>query len=682
MRKFSIGRKLLIGGLAAVIIPILVIGVFSVYRATMTISELAIADLDRVADSLAETVEIAMSEQAVKVRNISFSTTVIAAADKVARDGVAAAQNEITAAHREVEKMREADNRLSSILVVGKDGIAFAGAFRGLNVKDRDYLAKAFQGKIAFSEAIKSRATGRPIVTVAAPIYAPNGKAINGAIVMGVETKFFTDIIDKLKIGSTGYAYLVDNKGFYITHPVKESILKVNVSQVKGMESIAAHIAGDKKGNVEYVVDGVRKIAALAPVPVTGWSVVTTLPSDELFAPAATTRNTIVLAGLVFLALASLFFYFFSRTLTRPLECMVEAARKISRGNLDIDTLDEERRDEIGILAKSFGFMVRSLREKAEIAGEIAGGNLTVEVKPSSDEDLLGKALATMVEQLRRQVRETVEGVNILASAGSEIMASVAQMTSSSSETSVAVSETTTTVEEVKQTADMTTQKAKHVSDLGRKTVDISRVGTKAVEDTISGMERIREQVESIADMVVRLSEQSQAIGEIISTVSDLAEQSNLLAVNASIEAAKAGEHGRGFVVVAQEMRSLAEQSRQSTMQVRGILFDVQKAISSAVMATEQGNRAVETGVRLSTQAGEAIESLSASVEEATNASIQIAASSQQQLIGMEQVVRAMENVREASIQNALSTKQTEKAASDLHDLGQRMKELVSHYRI
>jgi methyl-accepting chemotaxis protein len=188
--------------------------------------------------------------------------------------------------------------------------------------------------------------------------------------------------------------------------------------------------------------------------------------------------------------------------------------------------------------------------------------------------------------------------------------------------------------------------------------------------------------VESIADMVVRLSEQSQAIGEIIATVNDLAEQSNLLAVNASIEAAKAGEQGKGFAVVAQEIRSLAAQSKQATTQVRNILFDVQKAISSAVMATELGSKAVAEGVRLSTQAGEAIDVLAESVTESTNAAIQIAASSQEQLIGMDQVVSAMENIREAALQMASSTKQTEKSAHDLHKLGSRLQEIVKFYKV
>ena len=136
------------------------------------------------------------------------------------------------------------------------------------------------------------------------------------------------------------------------------------------------------------------------------------------------------------------------------------------------------------------------------------------------------------------------------------------------------------------------------------------RAGRKSVESAIEGMQRIREQMESIAESIVQLSEQSQAIGEIIATVNDLAEQSNLLAVNAAIEAAKAGEQGKGFAVVAQEVKSLAEQSKQATAQVRTILGDIQKATSAAVMATEQGSKAVEAGVKQSGEAGESIRQL------------------------------------------------------------------------
>ena len=195
-------------------------------------------------------------------------------------------------------------------------------------------------------------------------------------------------------------------------------------------------------------------------------------------------------------------------------------------------------------------------------------------------------------------------------------------------------------------------------------------------------MHHIQEQMASIAGSIMRLSEQSQAIGEIIATVNDLTEQSNLLAVNAAIEAARAGEQGKGFAVVAQEVKSLAEQSRQATAQVRTILGDVQKATSAAVMATEQGSKAVEAGVKQSTEARESIRLLADSIGEAAQAATQIAASSQQQMVGMDQVALAMENIKQASVQNVAGTKQAETAAHSLHELGQKLKQLVEMYRL
>ncbi|MDO8706310.1 MAG: methyl-accepting chemotaxis protein, partial [Sulfuricaulis sp.] len=179
------------------------------------------------------------------------------------------------------------------------------------------------------------------------------------------------------------------------------------------------------------------------------------------------------------------------------------------------------------------------------------------------------------------------------------------------------------------------------------------------------------------AESIVRLSEQSQAIGEIIATVNDLAEQSNLLAVNAAIEANKAGEQGKGFAVVAQEVKSLAEQSKQATAQVRTILGDIQKATSTAVLATEQGNKAVEAGVKQTTETGESIRLLADSIAEAAQAATQIAASSQQQMVGMDQVALAMENIKQASVQNVAGTKQAEAAAQNLHELGQKLNDLI-----
>ena len=319
------------------------------------------------------------------------------------------------------------------------------------------------------------------------------------------------------------------------------------------------------------------------------------------------------------------------------------------------------------------------------VAEQVASGNLTARIPTNDRTDEVGTlahTFQTMVNNFREINKQIQEGVNVLASSASEILAATTQVASAATESAAAVSQTTTTVEEVKQTAQLSSQKAKYVSDSSQKAAQVSQMGKKAAEESVEGMSRIRQQMESIAESIVRLSEQSQAIGEIIATVNDLAEQSNLLAVNAAIEAAKAGEQGKGFAVVAQEVKSLAEQSKQATAQVRTILNDIQKATSTVVMATEQGSKAVEAGVKQSTSAGESIRTLTDSVAEAAQAATQIAASSQQQLVGMDQVALAMENIKQASTQNVASTKQAETAAKNLHNLGQKLKQLVERYKV
>jgi len=198
----------------------------------------------------------------------------------------------------------------------------------------------------------------------------------------------------------------------------------------------------------------------------------------------------------------------------------------------------------------------------------------------------------------------------------------------------------------------------------------------------VAGMRRIREQMDSIAERMVRLNEQSQSIGQIVTTVEDLAAQSNMLAVNAGIEAAKAGEHGRGFAVVAQEVRNLAEQSRQATAQVMAILADIQKATSAAMMATEQGGKSVDAGVSQASQAGQSITQINANISDSAAAAAQIAASSQQQLVGVDQVAASMEGVKQASLQNADGAQQLEAAARNLKELGDRLQRLIQQYRL
>ncbi|WP_218575939.1 methyl-accepting chemotaxis protein [Pseudomonas tumuqii] len=357
----------------------------------------------------------------------------------------------------------------------------------------------------------------------------------------------------------------------------------------------------------------------------------------------AALRERIINLSLLLVGVSAVLAWLLSRHIALPLARLTGWAERIGRGEIPREVIASTRQDEVGRLAQAFGAMSQYLREL---------------------------------------VQEMNEGIAVLASSSEEILAATSQVASSTQETATAISEIATTVEEVKQTAVLAGSKSQAVAESTERTRQVAQGGRQAVEEALAGMQQIREQMQAVAESIMRLGEQSQAIGEIVASVGDLAEQSNLLGVNASIEAVKAGETGKGFSVVAQEVKALAEQSKQATAQVRGILGEIQKAMTRAVLLAEQGGKTVEAGYQRAHASGEAIRSLSGSIETSSEMALQIAATSQQQLIGMDQVAGAMANIRQASQDNVGGTRQVDLAARNLHQLGLKLKGLADRFQL
>lgn len=381
-----------------------------------------------------------------------------------------------------------------------------------------------------------------------------------------------------------------------------------------------------------------------------------------------------VASGLIWLQLV--------HSIARPLRETAAIAERMGTGDLSVEVNVDGRRDEVGAMLQAFARMATFQREMANVAGQISSGDLRVTIAPQSENDMLGNAFALMVTNLRQQVSDLAEASHVLGTAATEIAASTSQVRGGAAETAAAASQTSTAMEEVRQTARVSSQNVQQVACGAQQLMQTSEAGGEATDAVVAGMARIRSQMVAIADSMAWLDEQTQAIGQTIAAVDDITAQSNLLAVNAAVEAAKAGEHGKGFAVVAQEVKALADQSRQATAQVRSVLNDIQKATDAAVTATREGTRLADTGVQRSAQAREAIEALADGVGESERSASLVAASIQQQLAGMDQMAAAMGNIKQATVANVASARQMESAARDLGELGRRLQELVEQYQV
>jgi len=383
-------------------------------------------------------------------------------------------------------------------------------------------------------------------------------------------------------------------------------------------------------------------------------------------------------------------------------------SQQIASGDLALRNIAAPK-NEIGRLNNSFREVVTALRrmvgdleQKAEqeqktkevlentvktyvaFIEKVGTGDLTVrvDVDDAGDLGILGNNLNRMTAALREMAARMDASVKNISSSAREILATTNQQAATTSQQSAAVNQTNVTIQKIRQTFQQADERAGNVARMAQDVAGVAAEGLSAVNDTMAGMGRIREQVEEIAGNILTLSEQTQQIGNIVDTVNDIADQSNLLALNAAIESARAGEAGKGFSVVAGEVRNLAEQSRRATAQVREILEEIQNATNTTVMVTEEGTKRTEAGQQLTRATAETFGSISDSIGKMESAARQIAASTSQQSAGMDQVASAMESIDQAASQTEAGTRQSEAAAKGLAELAGQLDDMVKQYKL
>jgi methyl-accepting chemotaxis protein len=578
------------------------------------------------------------------------------------------------------------------------------------NLVDRagsGWFAQVKQGRYV-SPVYVDDVTSEPLVIMAVPATDAFGD-FQGTLLAEVNLKFMWDLVGGLKVGETGLAYVVDREGDLIASGDISRVLRgENVSHLDMVGEFIRNPApvGETATIMSQGINGASVIGNYVPLGVPDWALVTELPMTE--ARRLGVRNTVISASimLVVATLVGLVGVYVARRLAVPLLNLTETAARIAEGEAELQAALEGP-SEVVRLARAFNSMTAQLRElingleqrneyqqgmvqkyvehMAKVRRGALSDRLTLDGNGQGEDDpliVLGQQLNETTASLQGMITQILKVASDLGSAAAEILTATTQQATGANEQSAAISQTTTTVDEVKVISEQAVQRAQEVVDASQHTVQVSRSGEEAVQETIGSMAQIKARVEGIAENILALSAQTQQIGEIIATVNDIAAQSNMLALNASVEAARAGEHGKGFAVVAAEVRNLAEQSKQATMQVRAILSDIQDGINATVMATEEGTKVVDQGLELAGQTGAVIERLAGTIDEAAQAAMQMRAGGQQQATGVEQIALAMQNINQATLQSLASTRQAEKAAQDLNNLARGLSEVVAQYQL
>ncbi|MBI5677911.1 MAG: HAMP domain-containing protein [Planctomycetes bacterium] len=565
------------------------------------------------------------------------------------------------------------------IMLVSAEGkIELTGAKHtaevGTDISTETYFKQARE-KTYFTDLFYNKFANENLMYVVTPCFDLQGMFV-GCVMIEMDMKRLCKIlVDREGLGETGETYLVNQDKLIISESrfLQDVVLKVRVDTMGANEGLAG-----KSGTAIYPdYRNIPVVGAWYPIKYTKWVLLAEIDEKEAFAPLRINRIVHIILVSVTVVMVVLIAVFSAHATVMPVQELTNVSRHVGEGKLDLDVKIQSH-DEIGILINVFNEMVKNMRLLARQAAVISQGDLTTNVQAKGE---LANAFNYMLENLRSLIKQSQDSIARISTAAVEMLSSSEEQSSGTSELAASVGEITATIEELSTSAKQIAANAESVAKVAEDSETTCHHGMEAVSASIHIMEDIKGVTQDSASKILSLSEKAQKIGDVLGIIKEIAGETHLLALNASIEASAAGEFGKRFGVVAAEVRRLAERTKTSAEEIKGVVSEIQVATNAAVLSTEQSVKNVEKGVGVVQKAGQSIESILDLTKETTDASKQIVMATQQQKSATEQVAVTMKEISEVVGQTAAGLKQTTAAVAELNKLADDLKEIVKKFK-